>query len=435
MIHPTVRAVGWAAAGAPLALGLALAAPGLWSLGLLWAAGVLALVLVDAALAWRAGAVTWEVAVPPGVALGVPGVATAVARFAGRAPARAQAALACDTRLAPSPAATDAVCADGRAAFSFTLEPLARGPGRVERAWLRWTGPLGLARRQVAHALDLPVPVAADPRPAREAALRLDSRGAPGDKLQPDVGQGAEFEALREFAGGGDRRAIDWKQSARHGALLARETRTERNTPLVLAFDTGRQMVEPLDGQSRLDRAVAAGLALAYAALTTGDRVRVFGFDARPNLSTGFLAGTKAFPALRTLLARLEAGEEDANPTLGLLTLAGGLERRALVVVFTDFTDPTAAELMVSALGRLARRHLVVFATFADAELEPLVRRPPEAASDVSRAVIAAAMLADRRRVLERLRRLGVRVVEAPYPRIGAALLDDYLDVKRRDLV
>lgn len=435
MIHPTVRAVGWAGAGAPLALGLALAAPGLWGLGLLWAVGVLALVLADAVLAWRAGAVALEVALPTGLALGAPGAATAVARFAGRAPRRAEAALGCDGRIAPSPALAVTAPTGGCARFAFTLEPLARGPGRVERAWVRWPGPLGLARRQVERVLDLDLPVAVDPRPTREAALRLHGRGAGGDKLQPDVGRGGEFQALREFAAGGDRRAIDWKQSARHGALLARETRAERNTPLVLVFDTGRQMVEPLDGQSRLDRAVAAGLALAYAALTTGDRVRVFGFGARPGLSTGFLSGVRAFAALRTLLARLEAGEEDANPTLGLLTLAGALERRALVVVFTDFADPTAAELTVSALGRLAQRHLVVFATFADAELEPLVRRPPEAAADVSRAVIAAALLDDRRRVLLRLRRLGVRVVEAPYARIGAALLDDYLHVKRRDLV
>ena len=31
------------------------------------------------------------------------------------------------------------------------------------------------------------------------------------------------------------------------------------------------------------------------------------------------------------------------------------------MVVFTDFTDSTAAELMVESLGRLLRRHLVLF--------------------------------------------------------------------------
>jgi len=37
--------------------------------------------------------------------------------------------------------------------------------------------------------------------------------------------------------------------------------------------------------------------------------------------------------------------------------------------------------------------------------------------------------------VLSRLRRLGIQIIEAPAAEIGPALVNRYLDVKRRELV
>lgn len=53
-----------------------------------------------------------------------------------------------------------------------------------------------------------------------------------------------------------DRRTVDWKQSARHQTLLAKEFRTERNHQIVMALDCGRVMSEPIDGAPRIDRAI-----------------------------------------------------------------------------------------------------------------------------------------------------------------------------------
>ena len=50
MIYPTARAVGLTAAGLPVALGVALFAPGAWVLGPTWVMTVFALVLIDGLL-------------------------------------------------------------------------------------------------------------------------------------------------------------------------------------------------------------------------------------------------------------------------------------------------------------------------------------------------------------------------------------------------
>ena len=212
----------------------------------------------------------------------------------------------------------------------------------------------------------------------RQEGVQLFLRDAPhGMIAQLDRGDGTEFEALAEFQAGMDSRAIDWKQSARHAKLLAKEFRTERNNHIVFALDAGRTMCEPLAGLPRIDRAISAALLTAYVALKVGDRVSLFGFASRPKLASPTVSGPRAFAPLQRTAAGLDYTPEETNYTLALTTLAGQLHRRALVIVFTDFADPTSAELMLRAVGRLLDRHLVLFVVLRDAELEDIAAAEP----------------------------------------------------------
>jgi uncharacterized protein (DUF58 family) len=166
-----------------------------------------------------------------------------------------------------------------------------------------------------------------------------------------------------------------------------------------------------------------------------GDRVGVFAFDAKPRLASGLASGPAAFPLLQRLCAQIDYSTEETNFTLGLTALAGRLDRRAVVVVFTDFADATSAELMVENVARLMRTHLVLFVVFRDEELESLVGREPQAPEDVARAVIAERLLRQREAVTARLRRLGAQIVDAPADGLATALLNSYIDVKRRGLI
>jgi uncharacterized protein (DUF58 family) len=155
--------------------------------------------------------------------------------------------------------------------------------------------------------------------------------------------------------------------------------------------------------------------------------------DERPEPRCGSLSAPSPFPLLQRLAARLDYSTAETNFTLGLSQLAGDLEHRSIVVIFTDFSDATSAELMLENVGRLLRRHLVIFVVFRDEELEAMANREPQTPEDVSRAVIADAMLRERDVVIERLRRLGVQIVDAPVNEISANLLKTYFAVKRRD--
>ena len=147
------------------------------------------------------------------------------------------------------------------------------------------------------------------------------------------------------------------------------------------------------------------------------------------------MSGARAFPLLQNLAARIDYSTEETNYTLGLTQLAGELERRSLVVVFTDFADSTSAELMIENIERLLRRHMVLFVAFRDEELESMADKEPFEPEDISRAVIADALLREREVVISRLRRMGVEIVDAPMERAGISLLNAYLELKRRNVL
>lgn len=434
MIYPTRALVLLAAAAAPVALVLALAVPASWSVGLALLVSLLALATVDLLLSPAPKDIAVSCEGPHVAAVGETFALRAVAQGT-RLPRRIEAAIGLAGPLVGLGTARRRLRRDpdGALAATFEIQAERRGTGRLESLWVRHVGPLGLVWRQRQIAIGGAVLITPDLRPTRREGITLASRELLHGQLpRADMGEGAEFEALADYRPGMDRRAIDWKQSARHTRLIAKEYRQEQNNHIVLAIDSGRTMSEPLDGMPRVDSAVSAALLTAFVALKQGDRIGLFAFDARPRASSKVVSGPGAFGMLQRVAADIDYSPQETNFTLALATLASGLKRRALVILFTEFTDTVSAELMLAAAGPLLGRHLLLFVVLRDAELEGFTAAEPECADDISRAVAAAGLLRERRLVLARLRHLGVEVVEASAAEAGPAVVKAYLDLKRR---
>lgn len=434
VIVPTGRAVRLLALTAPVALVVAALAPALWSLAPALAGTLLMLTVIDG---WMAGRlIDARVIAPADMAVGTAGEIAVLADFA-KPPQVAAASLTLDPRLAPDGRLDPGLARDrasGAYAGAAAFTPNRRGTGAVTRLALRWHGPLGLGARQTSRAQAQAVRVLPDIGPVRSPALQAFLRDAQfGIVARRLRGEGSLFEALAEYQPGMDRRRIDWKTSARHGLLYTRENEAERNNQIVLAFDCGQAMCEPIGGVARIDRAVTAALTTAWVALKTGDRVALFGFAAHVILATPFAADTRGFHRLQQAAAGLDYRAEEPNFTLALASLTARLQRRSLVVVFSEFTDPAGAELMIESIGRLVARHRVVFVTLADEELEAIAETAPDSAQTLAMAVTADSLLRQRALVVQRLRQLGVDVIAAPYRLIGNRLLDNYLAITRAE--
>jgi len=433
---PTPRAALLVAAAAPVALLLAVFVPGSWAAAPALGTVVLALVVIDALLAGRAEDV--RLTIFPDVEVGEEGWLQLFARFSRGARSKVHCAIASDERLLPGGRAEHALYRldDGVWQVAIGYHPTRRGTGEIEEMWLRWAGPLGLGARQLRKPVEQDVRVWPNLAPVRSPSLQAFLRNAEFGLIARRIrGEGTMFEALAEYEPGMDRRRIDWKASARHSHLYVKEYEAERNNQIVFAFDCGQAMCEPVGGFPRIDRAVTAALTTAYVALKGGDKVALFGFAARPELFTPFVTDARDFRRLQQAAAGLDYHAQEPNFTLALATLAGRLQRRSLVVVFSDFTDPTSAQLMIESIGRLTKRHLVLFVTMLDEELEGMAQDDPQDLQRLAMSVSADALLRQRALVLSQLRQLGVDVIEAKHDRIGARLIDSYLAIKRKGAI
>lgn len=437
MIRPTPYAVYLALGGVPVALAATLIDAALWPMWLIYTAAVLLALAVDVLASPPNGRLQVAVTAPDTMFIGDSGqlaVRIAVVGYKGTT----ELDVLCDlgAELEPQPMQTAVTTGGEPATARVELRPIRRGRLAIERVWIRWRGPLNLVSRHHRHDIDRTLDVVPNLGAVRRTAIRFFARDAPtGIKVDDHPGDGSEYEALREFIPGMDRRWIDWKQSARHHKLVCKEFRAERNHSIVVAVDTGRLMADPLEGIPKLDWAINASLNLAYVSSRAGDRIGLFGFDSRPRAYSAPASGRSGFRRIQQLTAQLAYSREETNFTLGMAELAGKLRRRSLIVLLTDFTDSAMAELMVVSAGRLVHKHLVLFASLRSPEVDGLITAEPAAVEDVARSVVARDLLRDREVVLERLRRRGVHCLDAVPAAVNADLVNAYLRIKRRELI
>ncbi|MFQ5654908.1 MAG: DUF58 domain-containing protein, partial [Planctomycetota bacterium] len=225
-LRPTRRCVLLHAAGIPVALLPALIDSGLWPLWAGYLALSLLITLADTLLALPRRWIRLEISTPALLYIG----AGEAARIGLRVPPRtrstpAELLLDLDDELEAQPPIRLVLSGEAEAAALVPLVPRRRGSVRVRALWLRWRGPLGLTERILRQGIDRDIDVVPNVRAVRSAALRFFSNREflSGLKTERYIGDGSEFDSLREFQPGLDHRSIDWKASARHTKLLSRE--------------------------------------------------------------------------------------------------------------------------------------------------------------------------------------------------------------------
>lgn len=262
-------------------------------------------------------------------------------------------------------------------------------------------------------------------------ANRLDLLGIRPVRLRGS----SEFESLRDYAVGDDVRLLDWKATARRGKLIVRNQQVERNQTILVLVDSGRLMSAEENGVSKLDHAVNAALLLAHVGLSRGDRVGLCTFSHRPHAWVPPRASLRQLRLITDALYDLQGDFTESDHGRCVETVSARFNKRALLVVLTDFVDAATARDMVAHLQRAGRKYLVLFAAMQDRYLTETAACRPGNASDGFRRATALDLLHERREVLEQLRHHGAVVVDVPPAQLSPQLLNKYLEVTFRGML
>ena len=326
--------------------------------------------------------------------------------------------------------------ADGTSRADIEVRAVRRGSWQLEHLWLFWISKMGLL--EFVPRLDLAAELRVVPniRLVESGQITTSVNSALfGVKENRAIGEGSEFHQLQDFVQGMDVKTIDWKRSARKRSLVAKELRAERNHHVIIALDNGYLMREEIAGLPKIDHAVTAGLATAWAAAVGGDLVGYYSYDVRPRTFAAPAPGRSAFARLRNWTAELSYVSRETTHTLALTELNARTPKRSLIIVFTDFIDTTSAELLIENIGILAKRHLLIFVAIRDPDVETLVETAPDNLAGAATLVAANQSMNERRLVLERLARMGVTIVDAKPNAVTARLISTYLEIKAREMI
>ena len=436
MMRPTPKAVAYFSLSIPAALMVVIVFPESWFLAIYAPAAVLAMMAADITMALPKRCLHIGIEAPTRLYIGQSGtvkVKLGIDQY--KRTLSIEAILTQTGEAAPQEPRTGQFT-DGLLTFNLPVTPRLRGRLTIDDLWLRWRSPLGLMELRVKEEINQTIEIVPDIQGIHEAAIQFFARDAIyGVKAQKMRGEGTEFDNLCEYAHGMDSRFIDWKRSAHHRKLLCKEFRQERNHQIILGFDTGHLMLEPIDNMPKLDHAIKASLLLGWISLYGGDLIGGCGFDAsfRNFLKPG--RGMPYFTQFQKFTSRLTYQTEETNFTLGLAELNSRLQRRALVVLFTEFVDSISAELLIESLQLISRRHLIIFVTMRDPMLAGYINAAPDEFSTAAQAVIADDFLRERSVVLERVARMGIHCLDVPAQGVSAALLNRYLLIKQRGLL
>jgi uncharacterized protein (DUF58 family) len=273
---------------------------------------------------------------------------------------------------------------------------------RPGRAWLRVRDRFGLFHYETAVEAGSALRV----YPGADALLSLvrpfDTRVTAGEQVARAKGDGIEFADLRPFVPGDRVRRVNWRASARRGALWVNEAHPERNADIVLFLDT---FAEAGGTGGTLAAAVRAATALAARYLDRRDRV---GLVRLGGTLEWLLPGTGPGHLHRVVEALLEADATPSYVDKGLhLVPPRTLPPGALVIAITPLLDQRGRAILVDLHHR--GWDLVVV------EVSPLAYADPP---DGEFGALA-----------QRLWRLQREAVRARYERLGIAVAEWREDV------
>jgi uncharacterized protein (DUF58 family) len=308
--------------------------------------------------------------------------------------------------------------------------------GREAGGWfaVRSIGPMRLGMRQSRIALPWDVRVYPNlPASRLKASIAEAARQRQaGLRAIRHVGEGRQFESLREWVPGDDTRRIDWKATARRRKPIARHYEEERRQQVLLALDAGRLLAEEIDGESRFEHAVNAAVMLALAAVYHDDNVGIMVFADRVTHYAAPQRGRRGLRRVLDVLAEAAPRLVEPDYPAAFRDLAVKNRKRALTVVFTDAIDKLASEALVTNIGSLRPRHLPLVVTLRNPELDRAAAARAEVAADAYRKAAAEELLHAREEALSHMRQAGAMVLDVEPHRASAVVVERYLELKRR---
>ena len=327
--------------------------------------------------------------------------------------------------------------AEGMRSFNYMVRPLERGVYTYGAINTLVRTRLGLVERRYRQEQGKEVAVYPSYIHLRKYELMAlaDRWSMAGVKKVRRSAQRVEFERIREYIPGDDKRTVNWKATARKSRLMVNQYQDEKAQQIISLIDLGRVMKMPFEGLTLLDRAINASLVLSDIAIKKDDKAGIITYSDKVH---GLLAPSRDKSQIRKILELLYAQRTDFAET-DFDTLFARVRRvmgqRSLLVVYTNFESLSAMRRQLPFLQRLARAHLVAVVIFKNTELDELLSLPDRDTVDVYVKTITNKLIYEKQLIAKELESHGILTILTRPQDLSVNVLNKYLEIKARALL
>lgn len=324
-----------------------------------------------------------------------------------------------------------------RKVLAYRLRPLHRGSfgfGLI-RVFVRTE--IGLLTRR--YSLGRPADVSVYPsylQLRKYQLMAISNRlSEAGLKKLRRIGHSMEFEQIREYVKGDDYRTINWKATARKGALMTNNYSEEKSQQIYCVLDKGRVMKMPFEGLSLLDYSINTSLVLSNVALIRQDKAGIISFA--ENISS-FLPAEKNNAQMQAILEVLYNQKTrylESDFERLYIFLRRKVTQRSLIVLFTNFESLNSMRRQLPYLKKIAENHLLLTVFFENSELAAMLEAPAENLKAVYTKTIAEKFNLEKKLIVKELNRQGILSVLTGPKQLTVNALNKYLEIKARQLL
>jgi len=325
-----------------------------------------------------------------------------------------------------------------RATFHWEAQPQKRGEYVLENVYVAAKSLLGFWVGHYRFPCPGVVQVYPDLKQLTQYAIlaKTNRLSLLGIRKSRRAGQENDFERLRDYTRDDQFKFMDWRATARRNKLTVRDFQVTQSQRLVFLLDCGRLMTNQSQGLTMLDHALNSMLMLSYVALSRGDSVGLLCFSDKidcyvpPRGDSGQInrmlhASYNIFPRM------VESRYDEAFQFMKTRN-----PRRSLVILMTHLIDEVNANQVTKYISNIHGKHLPLAVCMRDHHLfAPLPDHPHEEPEDLFVAAAAADMLTWRSQVLTGLLHRGALVLDAFPEHVTAPLVNQYLEIKARQML
>jgi uncharacterized protein (DUF58 family) len=319
----------------------------------------------------------------------------------------------------------------------YKLKPLQRGAYYFGNLYVYVRSLLGLVERRFTNTDGAMVPVYPSFLKMRQYQLMAEAAQTiqSGNKRIRKIGNSVEFEQIKEYVPGDDVRTLNWKATARKGALMVNSFTDEKSQQVYCVIDKGRLMKMPFNGLTLLDYAINASLVLCNVCLHRQDKFGLMSFD---NKTGSALAADRKPVQLEKVLQMLynqETGFLESDFELLYTRTRALVKQRSLMILFTNFESLSGLHRQMPYLKRLAKYHLLLVVFFENTELSAKAEEDINDLEELYIKTIAGKYVHEKQLIVRELQNAGILSILSPPEKVTVNAINKYIEIKTRQAI